>query len=154
MKKILTLLLIIISVNSFAQVDGKTKLSVTLAAKDCEYIVKYFEKTNKYEDIDSVLKKKWRVASPPTNNASVIIDSVQGNVLFDIWNKLSVDNVATSDTAKVHKRFSDACRETTGANGSWLRDKITNSGLKQFVKEQDDTRANGVLYLIKQQPVN
>jgi hypothetical protein len=146
--KYILFLFLIISVQSFAQIDSsKTKVSITLAAKDCEYIANAFEKTNKYEDVDSVAKKRFRVASPPTNNANVQIDSVEGRVLVDVFEKLCYDVVALNDTNNVTKRFFTALLVT---GNTWIAQKANK--IKANISDAYDfKRVLGRDYLRKNQ---
>lgn len=148
MKKILILLLFSFSLQCFAQIDSsKTKVSINLAAKTCEYIIQYFENTNKFEDIDSVLKKRFRVQSPPTNNNNVQIDSIEGKVLMSIYTRLTQDPIALSDTTKHLKRFSEALRQT---GSSWLNSRIDRTQ-KDKSDQDDQLRTLGRSYLLKQE---
>lgn len=142
------LILLLLPTFCYSQIDSsKTKLSIIIAAKNCEYISLLFEKNNKYEDIDSTTKKKFRIASPPTNNTNVQIDSVESRILADLYGNLSYDPVALSDTTKCLKDYEDACR---ASGGVWLNIRIDR--IKKDKRSQYDVfRDAGRLYLRKQE---
>lgn len=146
MKYLLTFLGLFISAISFSQVDSsRSKISLSITAKDCEYVVKTFEKSNKFEDLDSTLKKKFRGASPPSNNNNVTIDSVEVRVYRSIMQMLRDDVVAVQNN--VYKRISDLLI----ANGNaWIIDKLSKD--LQVVSDQyDQIRTIGRAYLTKAQ---
>lgn len=142
------LILLLLPVIGWSQPDSsRTKVSITIAAKTVQYISLFYEKGNKYEDIDSVSKKRFRVQSPPSGNNNVILDSIEGRVLLEIYNKLSEDVFTLSDTTKITKDFEAGCRNSGGV---WLNKKIDN--VKKDKKSVSDNRISaGDAYLRKQE---
>lgn len=129
----------------FADDSSRSKISVTINAKDCEYIALLFDNSNKYEDIDSITRSKFRVASPPTGNTNVTIDSIEQRVWLDIDNRLAGDYIAL--TNNVFKRVDDAIRL---AGGTWIINKL-NRAVTDRGDEFDLRRQIGRKYLRKQE---
>lgn len=145
MKTIIILLLLFPAVCA-AQLDSsRFKISVTINARDCEYISLLMDKTNKFEALDSTLKVKFRVASPPSNSTNVVVDSIEGRAWLSITRSLSIDLVAMH--ANSFKRVSDAIRATTSI---WVINKLDRDA-NQRDGDYDTQRAIGRLYLRKLQ---
>jgi hypothetical protein len=147
MKKILFVILIFYSISGYCQTDSsKTKISLSIAAKDCEYISLKFEKSNKFEDIDSTVKRKFRdPGGAPTNNTSVQLDSIEVRVWRDIMNDLRFDIIAVHEN--VYKRISDALI----SNGNtWIVNKLSKD-FEPIDAQYDDLRTLGRKYLKKEQ---
>lgn len=146
MKKIITLPILILSLNCFSQLDSsRFKISITIGARDCEYVSLLIEKTNKFEGLDSTLKSKFRIASPPSNATNVVVDSIEGRVWLDINRSLSMDITALH--ANCFKRVDDAIRLT---NSTWIVNKLNRDATSRD-GDYDSRRSIGRLYLRKLQ---
>ncbi len=75
MKKIIFILLLIPCI-VFAQDNDATKVTVTIQARDCEYIGSFISFNENYEDLFDAMKAKFRVASPPTGTTNVVLDTI------------------------------------------------------------------------------
>lgn len=140
------LILLLFPVITQAQLDSsKFKISVTINARDCEYVSLLMERNNKFENLDSTLKAKFRVASPPSNATNVIIDSIEGRAWLDICRSLSIDITALH--ANCFKRVSDAVRATTSV---WIINKLDKDATQRD-SDYDFRRAFGRDYLRKLQ---
>jgi hypothetical protein len=78
MKKIIIPLFIsLFSLSSFAQESADSaKISVTLQARDCEYLGFFVAHNMDYEDLFDAIKSKFRVTNAPSGTNSVVIDSI------------------------------------------------------------------------------
>lgn len=74
MKNIL-LALLLISGSIKAQSDS-AKITVTIQARDCEFIGSFVAFHPDFEDLFDAMKLKFRVANPPTGTANVVIDTI------------------------------------------------------------------------------
>jgi len=72
MKKILSLIAVFISLNSFGQ--DSVKVSLTIQARDIEYMAALFSKETDDDFFDAV-KHKFLVSDPPTGVTNVTFDS-------------------------------------------------------------------------------
>lgn len=143
--KIILILLLLPSV-CFSQSDSsRFKISITINARDCEYITLVMEKTNKFEALDSTLKNKFRVSSPPSGSTNVVVDSVEGRAWLDIMRSLSIDITALH--ANCFKRVSDAIRLT---NSVWIVNRLDKDATQRD-SDFDTRRAFGREYLRKLQ---
>jgi hypothetical protein len=120
MKKILSLLLLIIPAISFCQDSSRLKPSVTLQARDCEFIASFIQLETKFVDLDSVLISKFRITTSPTGTDNVVIPAVENRVWIDIYRRLSLSSVALRQNT--FTRFETALTATAH---TWLTSRIT-----------------------------
>lgn len=116
MKKLLFISLFLISLNGFAQDSVKVTLSVQ--ARDLEYIGSFIFNDNSTEDLYDSLKVKFRVPNPATGTTTV---SVTGYTLdwLSVANRLNND--ATALKALCTKRVTDLLR---AVNQPYLTGKL------------------------------
>lgn len=147
MKILILFIALSMSLTCLSQIDsGKVKISLQIQARDCEYIAAAaFEKSNKFEPIDSVLKSKFRVASPPADNTNVTVDSIEVRVYRTIM------QILRDDVKAVHKNVYKRLNDALTANGNvWIIDKI-NKDFKIIDDPYDIVRLLGRKYLRKEQ---
>lgn len=119
MKKII-LLLLLFPLTSIAQSDSsKVRISFTMQARDCEILANYTFYENNFEELDSVMKVRFRVASPPSGNTNVQIDSIRVRDLREIAHKLRDNPIALN--GGVWTRYDAAVR---AANNTWLNNRL------------------------------
>lgn len=139
-------ILLMLPVMAHSQLDSsRFKISITIGARDCEYISILMEKNNKFEPLDSTLKAKFRVASPPSNSTNVVVDSIELRCWLDIMRSLSID--ITAMHANCFKRVSDAIIATGSV---WVINKLARDANIRD-SDYDTRRAVGRLYLRKLQ---
>jgi len=102
MKKILSVIALIISVNCFSQ--DSTKVQISVEARDLEYIAATasFEAD---EDFFDAVKSKFRVQNPPSGGTLVVVDSIYTIDWLRIYLRLKKDYVAVDQN--VAKRVGD-----------------------------------------------
>lgn len=77
MKKILIILLAFIPFLSYSQVDSTTvKVTASIRASDCEYVANAIQFNAGTEYLFDGMKAKFRVASPPSGNTLVQLDTI------------------------------------------------------------------------------
>ncbi len=81
MKKILLAAMILVSVNSFAQIDsGKIKTSISLQVRDWLYLNSFLAtSSDEFENVYDSMKVKLRVAVAPNLTTVIKVDSVRQN---------------------------------------------------------------------------
>lgn len=100
---------LLISLTGFSQVDSsKIKITVSLQARDCEYLGSFVPFNENYEDIFDGIKAKFRVANSPTGNTVVQIDTVQIIQWINVSVKIRSDAIAI--LAGIHTRLDNALR--------------------------------------------
>jgi hypothetical protein len=121
MKQIFILILMTVSAGftALAQADSsKAKITVSIQARDCEYIAALTNGDNIMEDIDSVLKKRWRPASQsPSGNTLVSVDSIELRAWREVVKRLRAQDDGDEEFGRV-----DAVLRAT--NNTWLIDKL------------------------------
>lgn len=75
MKKILFALLLF-SATATAQDNENTKVTVSIQARDCEFIGLYVANDPEFEELYDAMKAKFRIASPPSGTTAVAIDTI------------------------------------------------------------------------------
>jgi len=116
MKKILLIIAVLFSLNSFCQ--DTTKITVSCQARDLEYIAALIYTDNAIENLYDSVKTKFRVQSPPTGTTTV---SVIGTALdwYIVYEKIQADPVAIK--ANCTSRVEALLR---GVNLIWLTAKL------------------------------
>lgn len=137
MKKLLSFLPVFIAFASFGQDSSKTKINVTIQARDVEYIGFFAGAQNRYEDLDSTMKALFRVTNTPTGNTNVTINSVEARVWLDIYRRLVTEVTALQQN--VHSRIETALRVV---NNVWLTNKLDNQ-VNTFNNNYQDLRQHG-----------
>lgn len=95
MKKIITILLSLFSIDSFAQTDSSLmKVTVTIQARDCEYLGVYIAFNQDYEDLFDAMKAKFRVVNPPSGTTNVVVDTITIVQWLGVINQLQADPFA------------------------------------------------------------
>lgn len=77
MKKIFFLLLLLPLMAMSQQDSGKIKVTVIIKGKDCKFISNFMDASNRFDDLDSVMKAAFRVANSPANNDDVTITNIR-----------------------------------------------------------------------------
>jgi len=116
MKKLLTAIVLIVSLNSFAQ--DSVKVTISAQARDLEYIGSFIFNDNSTEDLYDSLKVKFRISNPATGNTTVSITGYTADWLTVI-NRLNND--ATALKALCTKRVVDLLR---AVNQPYLTGKL------------------------------
>jgi hypothetical protein len=126
------LLLLIVPTLSYSQDSAHTVVNnVIVKARDLAFYRLYMEKGNKTEDLDSVIKSKYR-SLDPADNADITVNGIQRRVWRDMLNVL-YSNVQALQSNR-YKRVHDAILLI---NDPWLNDKITRD--EAAAKDIDDT---------------
>lgn len=92
MKNILFALLLLTS-SAIAQ-DENTKVTVTIQARDCEFIGFYIAHAPEFEDLFDAMKVKFRVASPPSGTTNVVLDTIPIGQWLSVSARLRTDPYA------------------------------------------------------------
>lgn len=117
MKKLFIILICLDSFFVSGQDSSKLKVSVTLQARDLEYIGQIIFNRAEYEEMYDNMKAKFRVASPPNGTTNVTVDTVELWLWADLYNNLRGDSYARP----TFNRFATA----VGALGqSWLTARV------------------------------
>lgn len=120
MKKILLIPFLFLYLPSFCQSDSSSvKISVNVQARDCEYIATFTLFESRYEDIDSVMKARFRVTNPPSGATNVSIDSVKLRHWLALLERLRMDNVAVDQGI-----FNRIKASLIASANAWLVNKI------------------------------
>lgn len=121
MKKIFLSFILLASIQSFAQGDSsRAVVTVSVQARDLQYIANLTWQEPIFEDLDSVMKTKFRVSSPPTGTTNVSIPGVQVRAWWWILLKLSYDPVA------IHTNIVSRLSAVLNAAGNgWLSYRIS-----------------------------
>lgn len=106
MKNILFALLLVTS-NVIAQ-DENTKVTVTIQARDCEFLGYFISNAPEYEDLYDGMKVKFRVASPPLGTTNVQLDTIPIGQWLSVSTKLRIDPYAIGGS--VYSRVDAALR--------------------------------------------
>lgn len=97
MKKIFILFFIILPISLFSQVDSNTvKITISIQARDCEYVALFIQYFNRTETLWDTMKGKFRVASPPSNNTTVQLDTIPIGEWFYLTSLLRRDAIAVN----------------------------------------------------------
>lgn len=142
MKKILFFLLI--SYNSFAQDSSRAVITVNVQARDLLYLSNLTATDALFEDLDSVMKTKFRVSSPPSGTTTVQIPGIQVRAWWIVLLRLSYDPVAIN--TNIVSRLSSLL---SGAGNNWLSHRITRE-TNIIIATQQLRMANGSARLQKQ----
>lgn len=116
MKKLLSAVALIISLNGISQ--DSTKITVNVQARDLEYIGSFIFNDNSLEELYDSIKVKFRVATPPTGNNTVSVTAYTLDWLIVI-SKLNNDDCALK--ALCTKRVVDLLR---AVNQPYLTGKL------------------------------
>lgn len=121
MKKIILFSILFISVKSFAQSDSsRTLITVNVQARDLSYMANFTGYDPIFEDLDSVMKTKFRVTSPPSGTTSVSMSGVPVRAWWWILFRLSYDPVAIH--TNIVSRLSTLL---TAVGNGWLSYRIS-----------------------------
>lgn len=114
MKNIFFIFCILMSFNSFSQIDSsKIKISIQLQGRDIKYIGSFVYNSQDFEGFYDVVKVKFRPPNTPPNNLDVVaIDSVGLGELLKIEERLRGDELAIKNN--VFKRFGDVLKAVPG----------------------------------------
>lgn len=118
MKKIIFLLLFI-PLLSVAQDNDNTKVTVTIQARDCEYIGHIIAFNENYEDLFDAMKVKFRIASPPTGTTNVTIDTIPIKQWLGVSSQLRTDPYSVGGS--VLTRYEAALR---AANNTYMNGRL------------------------------
>lgn len=119
MRKII-LLLLLGPLLANAQTDSSSvKINVNIQARDLEYMAAVLPYSLEYEDVYDAAKAKFRVASPPSGNTNVAIDSVTVGTWLKIALLLQDNTIAVA--ANVYSRVEAVLR---AKNNAWLTGKL------------------------------
>jgi hypothetical protein len=131
MKKIFILVLLVVSLNCFAQVDSAhTTITVSVQARDLAYIANFTSIDPIFEDLDSTMKTKFRVTSPPSGTTTVSIPGIQVRAWLTIFIRLLNDPIAVN--ANVLSRIQTVLN---GSANGWIVFRIsreTNNMVNQM----------------------
>lgn len=95
MKNLLIILLAISPFLGYSQTDSAAlKISLSIQARNAEYIVSQISNKDEYEDLYDSAKAKFRVANPPLNNIVIDIDNVETHLWLSIMNIVRKDYLA------------------------------------------------------------
>lgn len=145
MKKIFVFILILTSLNGLTQTDSSRALiTVSVRAEDLGYIANFTASDPIFEDLDSVMKTKFRVTSPPTGTTSVSMAGVPVRAWWWILFRLSYDPVA------IHTNLvSRLSTLLTAAGNGWLSYRISRE-TTNIVNRKADMISSGTSRLQKQ----
>lgn len=131
MKKLIYLLFLT-PIISQSQVDSAHTVvnNVVIKAKDLAFYRLYMEKSNKTEDLDSIIRLKYR-SLDPADNTDITVNGIQRRVWRDMLNVLYYNVQALQSNR--YKRIHDAILLI---NDAWLTDKITRD--EAAAKDIDD----------------
>lgn len=118
MKKIIFLLLFIPLLTK-AQDNENTKVTVTIQARDCEYIGYFISFNENYEDLFDAMKAKFRIASPPSGTTNVTIDTIPIKQWLGVSGQLRTDPYAIGGS--VLTRYETALR---AANNTYMNGRL------------------------------
>jgi hypothetical protein len=118
MRKIIFILLFI-PMFSTAQDNDNTKVTVTLQARDCEFIGSFIAFNESFEDMFDGMKLKFRVTSPPQNTTNVVIDTIPIGQWLALSAKLRTDPYAIGGS--VWARYDAALR---AANNTYMTGRL------------------------------
>ena len=133
MRKLILSIAILLSLKSFSQDSVKVTLSVQ--ARDCEYIGAFAFNHDSLEELWDSLKVKFRVPNPATGNTTVSVTAYTLDWL-SVLNRLNND--ATALKAQCTKRVSDLLRAvnqpylTGKLNALDVADQNTFQSMRQF----------------------
>lgn len=113
MKYIITFILLV----SIARAQN-TVISVTIQARDCEYIGYFTGGDDQFQDLDSSLKSKFRpAASAPSGTTNVTLGGVTNGAWFQMIHKLRYDPFACFGNNNPFTRIDAVLR---ALNNAWL----------------------------------
>lgn len=123
MKTLITILTLLICSFSFAQSDSaNTKPSVTLQARDIEYIINFTGVDNQFKVMDSVFAKKLSGSGAPSGTTNVQCDSIKAKHWLSIFERIRIDALAQDQG--IFSRLRTALNNTAF---TWLTVRITKS---------------------------
>ena len=109
MKKIIVLICACISMATYGQVDSsKLTTTISIQARDLEYITWVNGFTAILEDVYDKAKLQFRVPVPPSGTTSIILDSITLNNCIILNNFLRNDYIAVQNN--IYKRVNDMLR--------------------------------------------
>lgn len=118
MKKLLTLIIVIVSINSFAQ---NNRISVQIQTRDCEYMLSRSKMNNDWYTLDSALLAKADEIANNSATTNVTIAGVPEKVWRDFMRILRLDLFA-----RVGNTVSRIDAALTALNISWLNTRLTS----------------------------
>lgn len=97
-------------------------ISVVIQARDCEYIGYFTGQEDRYEDIDSSLKSKFRPAeSAPSGTTNVTVGGATARSWFEIAYRLRREAAAVNGNNTPFTRIDAVLR---AVNNPWLTGKL------------------------------
>lgn len=128
MKNILFALLLI-TLSAKAQSDS-AKITVTIQARDCEYIGSFVAFHPDFEDLFDAMKLKFRVSSPPTGTTNVVIDTIYTIQWVRVSERLRDDPMAIGGA--VFSRVDAALRAISNSYLTARLDALNNRDTELF----------------------
>lgn len=119
--KRLIYLLFLVPILSKAQ-NETSIISVTLQARDCEYIGYFTGNEERWQDIDSAMKSKFRPASnAPSGTTNVVLGGATARAWFDIAYRLVREAPAVNGNNTPFTRLDAALR---AVGNTWLTNAL------------------------------
>lgn len=119
MKKIIFILLLIPALAKSQADSSQTTISVTLQRRDLGYLLNLTGHLPIFEDLDSVIKTKYRPTPPATPTTNVTIAGIKVRAWYSILLMLTYDPYATNSL--ILSRITTACQVPANV---WLNHKI------------------------------
>jgi hypothetical protein len=136
MKYTLILLLMI----PFLAKSQNTIISVTIQARDCEYIGSFSGNDDDYQDLDSSLKSKFRPReTAPSGTTNVTLGGVTNGVWARVVHQLRYDHLSSSGNNNEFTRVDAVLR---ALNNTWLTAAL-DADVVEFNNKHDANRARG-----------
>jgi hypothetical protein len=137
MKKIIFILLLIPILSS----SQETNISVTLQARDCEFIGSFTGSDDLYQDLDSLLKNKFRPGSTaPSGTTNVVITGITNTVWFRVCYFLRRKSTALNGNNNPFTRTDAALR---AASNTWLTNALDADAVDWDLDGYTNDRAIG-----------
>ena len=117
-----------------------TIISVTIQARDCEYIGSFCGTDDDYQDLDSSLKSKFRPReTAPSGTTNVILGGVTNGVWARVVHHLRYDHFACIGNNNEFTRVDAVLR---ALNNAWLTAAL-DADITEFNNGHDANRARG-----------
>lgn len=121
MKKLLFILLFL-PILSFAQDSSEIKISISVQARDIEFVSIFIAGNESFEELWDNIKVKFRQQVVPAGNDVVVMDTVSLQALLNLHGFLNNNAIAVKKN--VFSRFDLILRAT---NQSWLISRINET---------------------------
>lgn len=137
MKYTLTTLFTALAFWAYSQ---NTIISVTIQARDCEYIGSFCGTDDDYQDLDSALKSKFRPKeTAPSGTTSVTLGGVTNGVWARVLHQLRYDHFSSLGNNNEFTRVDAVLR---ALNNTWLTAALDADAV-EFNNSHDANRARG-----------